>query len=178
MGNIIKTVYELPIMFYWFFIIITVTIWLVLALIINNKTWGKINIFAFVIWVNIIVLITLFFRNSKEREVILIPFYSFYVAQIHYDVYNEIVLNILLFVPVGLAGSFILNDRVKKPFVFTTTLAFAFSLFIEAMQFVMMMGISEIDDVIFNTLGAIIGTLPNFIYKIILKYKRKELNEK
>ena len=75
----------------------------------------------------------------------LIPFWSYGVKSLR----MEILLNIILFIPVGL-----LSPRWK-----TVGLAAGYSMLIELAQLVSFRGLFEFDDVIHNALGTAIGVL-------------------
>ncbi len=65
------------------------------------------------------------------------------------------ILNILLFLPIGFLACFIFAEhRLVKTLIFGTTL----SLIIELGQFIFSKGYSEIDDIIHNTIGCMIGS--------------------
>lgn len=69
--------------------------------------------------------------------------------------FNAVVMNIILFVPFSL-----FLYLISKRLVLTLLISFLFSVFIEVMQYILPIGrISNVDDVILNTIGAIIGCL-------------------
>ena len=72
--------------------------------------------------------------------------------------------NIIWFVPFG----FLLKKLTRMTTMKIIFFGFLLSLFIEAMQFVFGVGVSEIDDLLLNTLGAAVGTA---IFGIITKSK-------
>ncbi|GBG04599.1 VanZ family protein [Lactobacillus rodentium] len=63
--------------------------------------------------------------------------------------------NIIWFIPFGALLPIVLQK--KKCFALTTLLGFLLSVTIESFQFVLMTGVSDIDDVFFNVCGAILG---------------------
>lgn len=71
-------------------------------------------------------------------------------------------MNVALFYPAGLLSASLLPDkwpRLQK--ILSAAILFAlFSAVIEYTQFFCALGKPEVDDVIHNTLGAILGTLP------------------
>lgn len=71
-------------------------------------------------------------------------------------------MNVFLFVPIGLSLPFALSKK-KHPVIITMIAAFLFSVSIEAIQYYFALGLCEMDDVIMNTLGAMIGTLAYFL---------------
>ena len=67
---------------------------------------------------------------------------------------KEVILNILMLMPVGLMAPVLYK---KRKIVKTLFLGIGISLLIEAFQLIEHRGLAEIDDVIFNTLGVLIG---------------------
>jgi len=79
------------------------------------------------------------------------PNHSFYFWQI--------ILNILLFIPFGFTLSTYLNcHKSNRPLFLSVLLtAFLLSASVEVLQYLTSRGFTEVDDVINNTLGAVIG---------------------
>ncbi|WP_313470127.1 VanZ family protein [Carnobacterium sp.] len=74
-----------------------------------------------------------------------------------FDYYYNLYGNILWFVPMGFGTAYLMK---KKPFFFKTLLiGFSVSFSIETMQFLFQTGIADIDDLIFNTTGTLVGLL-------------------
>lgn len=68
--------------------------------------------------------------------------------------FSEMVANILLFVPFGLLAYAILNKcRWSEIFL----VGVAFSLAIELLQFLLQRGVADVNDVIFNCIGFVVG---------------------
>lgn len=88
------------------------------------------------------------------RNIVIIPFYSIYGMLIleDYTFLIGVILNVLMFVPIGICCKNLINNKYVMFIV-----SVAFSLFIEINQLVFRRGVFEIDDVIFNTIGALIG---------------------
>ena len=84
-------------------------------------------------------------RTGLKMTYELIPFWSYRVKSLR----MEILLNVILFIPVGL-----LVPRWK-----TVGLAAGYSLLIELAQLVSFRGLFEFDDVIHNALGTALGVL-------------------
>ena len=123
----------------------------------NNR---RNNIFAIVllsvyglILVWIVLLKTSTFAELQylpcERTLNLVPF--------HYDVevgthFEEVVLNVLVFVPIGLYLS-MLGMKAWKAIL----LGFCLSLLFEALQYILSIGAADVTDLLMNTLGTAIG---------------------
>lgn len=86
-------------------------------------------------------------------------------------------MNTILFYPVGLFGSELLPNRWKyvQKAVLIGIIFALMSLGIEFCQYRYALGLAEVDDVIHNTLGALLGTLAGLIpfEKIILKFRKR-----
>lgn len=74
-----------------------------------------------------------------------------------FDYYYNLYGNILWFIPMGFGTAYLMK---KKPFFFKTLLiGFSVSFSIETLQFLFQTGIADIDDLIFNTTGTLVGLL-------------------
>ncbi len=142
---------------------------IVTVFIVLNRTTGyqlnslkrKINLLIYIgFTVNIagMLLVTLMPTDYPNRLLQLTPFLSI-METLQYAtpraIFNSLVLNIILFVPFGFL-TYIMTRRAGL----TIFMAIAGSAAIEVLQYVLPIGrISNIDDVILNTLGGIIGML-------------------
>ena len=99
---------------------------------------------------------TVFFRNTGKLRYDFTPFWSYfsYFRGKNDWLLAENIMNVLVLVPVGaLAGVVIRSMSWKKVLV----IGMCLSVGIEVMQFVFKKGFSEVDDVMHNTLGCLIG---------------------
>lgn len=78
-----------------------------------------------------------------------------------YEFYSNIYGNIILFIPLSIILLWLF--RVGNKFK-VILIAFATSLSIELIQFTLKIGIADVDDLILNTFGAIIGVILYSIY--------------
>ncbi|QNQ80669.1 VanZ family protein [Lactobacillus sp. PV034] len=79
--------------------------------------------------------------------------------------------NILWFMPFGLL--FPIVAQRKRCFKLTVFLGFLLSFTIESFQFILMTGVSDIDDIFFNVCGAILGY---GLYYLIIKFHPRIIN--
>lgn len=87
----------------------------------------------------------------------------------YYNLYG----NILWFVPMGFGSAYLLKE--KHSFLRTLSIGFLVSLSIEVLQYLLDTGIPDIDDLIFNTLGTILGIWCfHFIHWIRAKRNKKQ----
>lgn len=79
---------------------------------------------------------------------------------------KETIINLLLFIPLGMYLQFF----SKKQKYMSITMVILISFIFEILQYVFHIGVSDITDIIMNTLGGIIGMLLMFIlYKLLNK---------
>lgn len=139
---------------------------------ISKTTWKFINIFVSVgIFLAILFLTIISRENTAEVEVILTPFHFLEEAKIQPEIYRSMLMNVFLFFPLGLTLPFSLPERWHGKILFTILFALLLSAGIEYAQYYFHLGRAETDDVICNTLGAVIGT---FAYIISKKFKHRD----
>jgi glycopeptide antibiotics resistance protein len=130
-----------------------------LVRIVRKKRSMKLTKVLLLIYLGILTWILIFklgvqFSYMAERRVNLIPFNTI-------D-YTELILNVLIFVPLGIYIGLIIKSKLIK----NIFLVFLISFIIESFQFILKIGAFDITDLITNTSG---GTLGLFILKIIEK---------
>jgi len=95
---------------------------------------------------------TVIFRPIGEtRQYDFHPFWSYDRP----DLLVENIMNVIVFIPVGMILGSLL--RVKGSWLVALLIGCSISITIEALQFCFMKGFSEVDDVMHNTVGCIIG---------------------
>ena len=95
------------------------------------------------------------FSYMGTRSVNLIPFSEFFLSNVKID-RAELILNVVIFVPLGIYSGVLFKNWVwghKLFFFFLTSLMF------EGLQFIFRIGAFDITDIITNILGGIIGLL-------------------
>ena len=128
-------------------------------------------IYWFILLFYLFLLIdTVFFSRDSLRSVNLIPFNSikeYIMVDNGFGEYRLVDMNIwgnvLMFIPLGI---YILVHGKKLSLTKCVLLIIGSSVFIEIVQFIFAKGAADIDDVILNTLGGVIGI---GIYKIFAK---------
>ncbi|MDD5945610.1 MAG: VanZ family protein [Clostridia bacterium] len=89
---------------------------------------------------------------SRERILNPIPFYDILTDK--YFNWFDVIANIIVFIPFGIYTALMLKDIPTRYKVMTAALL---SILYEAMQFIFAIGVSDITDVMMNSLGAYIG---------------------
>ena len=160
--------------FHWFYcmplsraviwILLAATLFLLLRSKLGEKTYWKAGVLLlFICWLFVIFFGTLGYRTEGDKlsEPILIPFYSYYTALNggSEEIYRSNFMNIALFFPAGLLGCDLLPKRWRPFFsvLLVTGLFMLISIGIEYIQFQFSMGLAEVDDVIHNSLGVLLG---------------------
>lgn len=143
--------------------VIVILLWCILDKLLKGRENDIKDRVFLCLSVGAILFGTVFSRNPGSTSICVIPFYSFVLAKEFETVYRSILLNVCIFIPLGISLCGVLKTKSKwKTIVF----AFLFSLLIESVQYFFCLGRAEIDDLIFNVLGAVIGMV---IYKICKK---------
>lgn len=93
----------------------------------------------------------------QQRSLDLQLFNGFVDPPIWYGPWTNSAGNILLFLPLGASLFTLLRTATRYPILSTVLIGAAASLFIEVSQFVFAVGYTDVDDLLFNTLGAALG---------------------
>lgn len=170
----------------------------------NKLNASKVGLWSiFIIYMVIVLGATIGDRVSMYESVNLHLFSSYKDAYNSFSMieWRNIILNILMFVPLGFMMP-LLFEKCKKWYI-TYLIGFGVTVFIEVLQLISKRGIFEVDDIINNALGCIIGygivkifiliyekkykVLSNFVYQIplimtvvsfsmiFINYSKKEL---
>lgn len=156
----------IPIVVYWGALVVLVIGVLILLCWKGLKTGGRYaSVLLLVEWVALMLCATVIFRTaSAERGFRLIPFSSYWDFGPHgylLEMVGENLLNVVLFLPVGiLLGCGFKGVTWKRALLIGLVLSIA----IEVLQFVFKKGFCEVDDVMHNTFGCLIGY---GIYKMV-----------
>ncbi len=126
--------------------------------IAKKKIWKSVNIVLFLIWMLCVVYMTVFSRGSKT-EINLIPFRFIFepFRTGNEEFFRTGWMNILLFVPGGMWLSYGTKNQTRAKCILQIIFLMLTSTLIETLQWYYKLGTVETDDVICNTLGAIIG---------------------
>ena len=151
---------------------------------INDKIHRWIKFGAFIVYISVLVYF-LFFADmfgrtsgSTNYRYNLTPFkeirrfivYSGYLGVS--SVCTNLLGNVAAFVPFGIFLPILTNNRLK--FYQVTVYTFSLTLMIEMIQLISRVGIFDVDDMILNTLGGIIGYLMFFVWKSIKERKERK----
>ena len=126
----------------------------------DSKAATKLTVALFTIYLVLLVWILIFklgvqFSYMESRRFNLIPFREALVLNGRIN-FGEAIANVLIFVPPGIYAGILFkrwNTWKKGLFIFM------FGFLIEAFQFIFRIGAFDINDIITNTLGGIIGVM-------------------
>lgn len=110
------------------------------------------------IYVAFILLVTLFIREvGSGGKLAWTPLWSWREVLLHHDLRLlwQILLNVLLFVPLGMLLAWNRKWRVRA----IVSIGFGLSMCIELCQLVFQLGLFEWDDILHNGIGCILGML-------------------
>ncbi len=133
----------------------------------GTKEWSlKMSILLVVEYVILLCSSTVFFREASETwQYKLRPLWSYDNFELHS---SEILMNIIVFIPLGFLIGFAFRRLGWWKIIF---IGICVSVGIEFLQFVFKRGYSEIDDVIHNTMGRLLGYGLYYLTSFVLRKK-------
>lgn len=104
-------------------------------------------------YVFLVFCTTIFFREETfEKRYYLQPLWSYSV--LYNKLLAQLIMNVMLFIPIG----FFAGGALKKKHIWNAIgIGFALSFFIELTQLITTRGVFNVDDIIHNVLGCVIG---------------------
>ncbi len=116
----------------------------------------------------LIICSTVIYRNELvERDYHFKPFWSYYTSNPnHFTFLPDHIMNVAVFIPIGIIIGALMR---KREWIKILCFGLLLSLTIELLQFVFKKGTCEIDDLMNNTLGCLLGALFIFLIRNVLK---------
>ncbi|MCM1114003.1 MAG: VanZ family protein [Clostridium sp.] len=190
MHKILKTLYHnVGIFFDEYFIIpflFSVILTLILLILFSLKSKRKkiqhyATIFALIFYFAELFYTTIIFRIGSKTNPLADVFgeWLIYDGETSMYINPKPILNIILFLPMCFAVFYIAKYLVKKPLTnkrmltVVTAVSFAVSLCIELTQLIFSIGSFQISDLVYNTLGGLIGAVLYITVKHIIKNKTR-----
>ena len=139
----------------------------------ENKKQRNLTMILFIIYFCILIWIILFKMSFSfdelygSRSINIIPFLGSIIVNGKFYI-NEIINNILVFVPVGIYTCML---KEEWPILKKVSVAFFISLAVEVLQFILAIGATDVTDLIGNTIGGVIGIGIFYLFTKILKNK-------
>lgn len=131
----------------------------------DKKIYRKNFIFSWTVYLIVIVMLTFFSREPGSRTDVDMRLFGTWGTSAQAHAY--VIENILLFIPFGIMFPMI-GKKVSN--IFTCIISAAlFSITIETVQYITARGFCQLDDIVMNTLGALIGWLGWWICREIIR---------
>lgn len=129
-----------------------------------SRPWVAVTLFAFALVVLALTTLKSFFtigllwkpENQRVRSLELIPLENWFTSETWFSPVFDTLGNIAFFAPLGMLAAILLG-KVRHRVLKVAGLAALFSLVIELTQFAFSLGRTDIDDLVFNTLGGLVG---------------------
>lgn len=143
----------------------------------GNKIWRGLNGCFLLIWIAVILKVTVLHRTDSVTELRLLPLQPLLLGTYNNPEYfRALLMNVFLFVPLGaaLTSALPMSLPIKKRIGWTILAGFLLSLFIELIQLTFSLGYAEMDDLLSNTLGTVLGTCQLLLGKCLCERERAE----
>ena len=147
-------------------------IWTIAAAVMRNRSysvknkWILFNLIVLVAALLVIAYGTLLTRNEGSRRIIWQIGSMFRTYGVSNEAWRLLVMNCLLFFPFGLALPNLLPQSIPPLWrsILALIVAFLLSSALEQMQYHYALGVTELDDILCNTLGGFVASLHTFAY--------------
>lgn len=147
-------------------------------LIVKRKAFKDIirgvSVVALVVLLVLLYCSTVIYRkDGVETGINLMPFWSYYaIMDGKEQMVLEKILNVLVYIPIGFLCGIVFKEKKLK---YAIIIGAASSVMIEISQYLFEKGFAELDDVIHNTAGCMVGCglylLLAYIYRRLVKQK-------
>lgn len=144
-GTLLNEYNSLPAYWWLWLIVVALAVWL----IDGRRVTPRPLLAAYILF---ILMETIIGRKTGVGRVELVPFWSYS----HPELRMEIILNYILFMPLGGLLYLCFGERLGLKVVL---IGFMLSTLIEVTQLIFQIGLFEFDDIFGNTVGCLIGTL-------------------
>lgn len=152
--------------------LLLVIVWSIFGAVLYRKL-RIVCAIAVILYTAIVLYATIFMRTRTVTAYDFIPFSSFQKAVEQREIYRSMLMNTILFVPLGLTLPFVFKGSTAKRILLTVLIGFVFSVCIEAAQYIFSIGQAETDDVICNTVGTALGSCSYLLALLWRKLIRK-----
>ena len=131
--------------------------------------------FILVLYAGIVLCTTVLLRQDEGGNGIqLIPFWSYFKQDIYPRLFIENIMNIVAFIPIGLFSTI---GRKSQKWWHVALIGCSLSISIELLQLAFHRGMCEIDDVIHNTVGSIIGYYIVRLTRFLFSKEKRPIRE-
>ena len=168
-------IYTMPLYKVCLVMVLLLVLWAYYRAYLPKKLFTAMNLCLLVTSVFAVLYLTVFSRKVGTYDVVLVPFSALSEAKKEPERYRSMLMNVFLFFPLGMACANAFSDKMKmrRRVILTVVIGFALSTAVEYIQYRFSLGMAETDDVICNTLGALVGSLSVTLADYLAKHKRK-----
>ena len=151
--------------------IVTATIlilsWALLMILLQRKEKARLLLGKILASLGLLLIVIMTFvrYHNQGTGMIWIPLRPLFGMRVPSDYWFVSITNMILFLPFACGLSFSGERERKKKAVGTTLLlCFMISIVAEIYQYTTSSGLAEVDDVLFNTLGGLFGSIPRLLF--------------
>ena len=169
----LSMIYDVPPVLWFALMAVVVLVWISLADRFQTRTWWiPLNRVLVVLSMAAIVWITILVRARQNTDVFWDPLYAWKLTKRYPDAYRQMMLNVVLFFPLGLTIPFAFPYR--KIALWTVIFAISYSAGIEYLQFALSRGYFELGDIFLNSFGTLIGLSTYLIWRRMKNISQKK----
>ena len=170
-----RLIYTMPLYKVCLVMVLLLVLWAYYRAYLPKKLFWSMNICVLVVAVSAVLYLTVFSRKVGIYDVVLVPFSALSEAKKEPERYRSMLMNVFLFFPLGMACANAFSDKMKmrRRVILVVAIGFALSTAVEYIQYRFSLGMAETDDVICNTLGALVGSLSVILADFLGKHKKK-----
>ena len=170
-----RLIYTMPLYKVCLVMVLLLVLWAYYRAYLPKKLFWSMNLCVLVVTVSAVLYLTVFSRKVGIYDVVLVPFSALSEAKKEPERYRSMLMNVFLFFPLGMACANAFSDKMKmrRRVILVVAIGFALSTAVEYIQYRFSLGMAETDDVICNTLGALVGSLSVILADFLGKHKKK-----
>lgn len=170
-----RLIYTMPLYKVCLVMVLLLVLWAYYRAYLPKKLFWSMNLCVLVVAVSAVLYLTVFSRKVGTYDLVLVPFSALSEAKKEPERYRSMLMNVFLFFPLGMACANAFPDKMKmrRRVILVVAIGFALSTAVEYIQYRFSLGMAETDDVICNTLGALVGSLSVILADFLGKHKRK-----
>ena len=170
-----RLIYTMPLYKVCLVMVLLLVLWAYYRAYLPKKLFTAMNLCLLVTSVFAVLYLTVFSRKVGTYDVVLVPFSALSEVKKEPERYRSMLMNVFLFFPLGMACANAFSDKMKmrRRVILAIVIGFALSTAVEYIQYRFSLGMAETDDVICNTLGALVGSLSVTLADYLAKHKRK-----
>lgn len=170
-----RLIYTMPLYKVCLAMVLLLVLWAYYRAYLPKKLFTAMNLCLLAAAAFAVLYLTVFSRKAGVYDVVLAPFSALKEAKAEPERYRSMLMNVFLFFPLGMACANAFPDKMKirRRVLIAVVVGFALSTAVEYIQYRFSLGMAETDDVICNTLGALVGSLSAALADYLEKRRRK-----